>query len=80
MKKIIAVSYRMKNGVLDDYHTLYDTGEILHEYDKSIYPGGQDFSETLSIDFISLAVKERLLSAASGENKELVRSLLGMNE
>lgn len=80
MKKAIAVSHRMKNGTLDDDYTLYDSGEILHEYDKHIHPGGLNLSETLSVDQISFDVKERILSAASDENKDLVRSLLGMNE
>ncbi len=80
MKKIIAVSHSMKGGVLDDDYTLYDNGEILHEYDKSIYPGGSNLSETLSVDELSLNVKERLLAEASDENKELVRSLLGMKK
>ncbi len=78
MKKIISVSHRMKNGVLDDDYTLYDSGEILHEYDKHIYPGGSNLKSTLSADQLSLEVKERLLFEASDENKELVRSLLGM--
>jgi len=80
MKKIIAISHRLKNGVLDDNYTFYDSGEILHEYDKHIYPGGYNLSETLSADEINYEIKERLLSEASVENKELVRRLLGMNE
>ena len=78
MKKIISVTHQMKNGTLDDDYTLYDTGEIAHEYDKSIYPGGQNLSEKLSASQISTDVKMRLLSAASNENKELVSSLLGI--
>lgn len=78
MKKIIAVSHQMKKGMLDDFYTLYDTGEILHEYDKSIYPGGQNFSQILSANGLNPEVKERLFSTASDENKELVSTLLGM--
>ncbi len=48
MKTIIAMSQGMKKGMLDDDYTLYSSGEVLHEYDKSIYPGGQNFSRTLS--------------------------------
>jgi hypothetical protein len=80
MKKAIAVSHRMKSGILDDDYTLYDSGEILHEFDKHAYPGGQNFSETLSPEQISSDVKKRLLIAASDENKVLVRLLLDMNE
>lgn len=80
MKAIIAISQGMKKGILDDDYTLYESGEILHEYDKSIYPGGQNFSRKLSVYHIDSDVKGRLLSAALDENKELVKNLLGMNE
>jgi hypothetical protein len=78
MKKVIAVSHRMKGGVLDDDYTLYDNGEILHEYDKHIYPGGHNLSRTLTADQVTLDVKKRLLDGASEENKDLVKSLLKM--
>ena len=80
MKKIIAISHRMKSGMLDDDYSLYDSGEILHEYDKHAYPGGQNISETLSAEQISSDVKERLLGAASDGNRDFVKKLLGMNE
>ncbi|MEZ5084329.1 MAG: hypothetical protein R2750_12925 [Bacteroidales bacterium] len=78
MKKIISVSHQMKSGVLDDDYTLYDNGEVLHEFDKSIYPGGSNLSEKLKVDDLNLNVKERLLSSASNENKEQVRNILKM--
>lgn len=77
MKKIIAVSNRMKNGLDDDY-TLYDNGEILHHYDRHTYPNGLNLEETLSVSDLSLEVKGRLLAEASEENKELVKDLLGI--
>lgn len=77
MKKIIAVSNSMKGGLDDDY-TLYDNGEVLHEYDRHIYPNGLNLQETLSVSDLSLEVKERLLSEAPKENKELVKRLLKM--
>ena len=80
MKNTISFSHEMKKGMLDDDYTLYDSGEILHEYDKSAYPGGQNLSETLSPGQIHDDIKERLLNTASSENKALVRSLLGMSE
>lgn len=80
MKKIIAVSHRMKGGILDDDYTLYDNGEVLHEYDKHTYPGGSNLSRVLSIDELSLEIKERLLSDASDENKEIVKNLLGLKK
>ncbi len=77
-KNIIAVSHRIKGGMLDDDYTLFNNGEILHEYDKHTYPGGYNLSEKLSADQISNEVKERLLNAASDENKGLVKKLLGL--
>lgn len=76
MKKIIAVLQQMKKGLLDDDYTLYDTGEVLHEFDKSIYPGGQGFSESISINGLKPEIKEKLLANASEENRELVKRLL----
>ena len=75
--KVIAVSHKMK-GDLDDDYTLYENGEVLHEYDKHRYPGGYNLTETLRADQLKDSVKERLLNAASAENKELVRGILGM--
>ncbi|MDF7818693.1 hypothetical protein P1X15_13840 [Runella sp. MFBS21] len=75
-KKTISVSHKMKGGVLDDDYTLYDDGTILHEYDKHSYPGGQNLKESLTVADLSDEVKQRLLEAASDENKELVRKTL----
>jgi len=75
----IAVSNKMK-GELDDDYTLYENGEVLHEYDKSRYPGGYNLKKTLSTDELSDDVKFRLLEAASTENKELVRKILGLKK
>ena len=75
-KKTISVSHKMKGGVLDDDYTLYDNGTILHEYDKHSYPGGQNLKESLTVADLSDEVKQRLLEAASDENKELVRKTL----
>lgn len=79
MKKVIAVSQGMKKGMLDDDYTLYNSGEILHEYDNSIYPGGQNFSRTLSANDLSPEIKKRLLFASSDENKEIVKNILQLN-
>lgn len=75
MKKVIVVSQNMRSGLDDDY-TLYDNGEILHEYDRHTYPNGLNLKETLSADELSSEVKQRLLKEASEENKELVKILL----
>lgn len=75
--KIIAQSFKMK-GDLDDDYTLYENGEILHEYDRHRYPGGYNLKETLTSEQISNEVKTRLLNAASEEYKALVGKILGL--
>ena len=77
MDKQIAVLYKMK-GVLDDDYTLFESGKILHEFDKHIYPGGQNFKEELIPEQISNEIKIRLLDAASEEDKERVKEILGI--
>ncbi|MEJ1221741.1 hypothetical protein [Sediminicola sp. 1XM1-17] len=74
-KKAISVSHRIK-GVLDDDYTLYDDGSVLHFYDKSIYPGGQNIEENLTVDDLSPEIKQRLYDDASAVNKELVGKIL----
>ena len=76
-KKAISISHKMK-GLLDDDYTLYDDGTILHEYDKHTYPGGQNLIENLTVADLSNAVKQRLLEAASDDDKELVRKTLNL--
>lgn len=77
-KKIISVSNHMK-GVLDDDYTLFDDGTVLHEYDKSIYPGSFNLKDNMSVKNLSDSIKLRLLEAASNENKELVRKVLELD-
>lgn len=74
--KIIAISHRMKRGVLDDDYTLFENGEVLHEYDKNIYPGCYNLKEALTVEQLAEDVKKSILVAASDENKELVRKVL----
>ncbi len=78
-KKIISVSNHMK-GVLDDDYTLFDDGTVLHEYDKSIYPGSFNLKDNLSVNDLSDSIKLRLLEATSNENKELVRKVLELDK
>ncbi|WP_439483980.1 hypothetical protein [Cyclobacterium plantarum] len=78
-KKAISISHKMKGSVLDDDYTLYADGTILHEYDKNIYPGGYNLKKYLTINDISDEVKQRLLEAASNEDKELVRKTLDLD-
>lgn len=78
MKKVIATSREIKKGILDDDYTLFDDGEILHEYDRNIYPGGFNLTEKLTADELTPDVKARLLSTAADEDKETVKNLLKM--
>lgn len=77
-KKAISISFKMK-GVLDDDYTLYEDGTVLHEYDKHIYPGGHNLKDSLTVNDLSDSVKQRLLDAATEENKKLVRKTLNLD-
>jgi hypothetical protein len=77
-KTIISQSFAMRGGALDDDYTLFEDGEILHEYDKHIYEGGYNLSEYLTADQLSMKVKQRLLDAAPDNKKSLVKELLGI--
>lgn len=74
--KEIAYSSIM-NGQLDDDYTLYDNGEVLHEYDRHTYPGGFNLKEKIQASELSIEIKQRLIDAASPDNKELVKKILG---
>ncbi len=78
MDRIIAISNKMKN-MLDDDYSLFESGKILHEYDRNIYPGNQNLKEELTASQISDEVKLRLLDSASEEDKDLAKKLLGIN-
>ncbi|WP_159801701.1 hypothetical protein [Flavobacterium sp. MK4S-17] len=79
MRNILAKSMMMKKGLDDDY-TLFDDGEILHEYDANHYPSGMNRSRKLRAEELSSDVKNRLLEAASTANRQLVKEILGLNE
>ena len=74
--KILSQSFNIKKGLLDDDYTLFENGDILHEYDKSQYPGGINLKETLTVEQISNEVKKRLFQSASKEMKALVQEVL----
>ena len=76
-KRVLAYSPKMK-GDLDDDYTLYEDGEILHEYDRHRYPGGYNLNATLTANQLKDSVKERLLNAETEADKELVKKLLGI--
>jgi hypothetical protein len=80
VKKVLAASYQMRKGELDDDYILYENGEIEHNYDKSRYPGQYNLTEKLKAGQISYDVKKRLLNNASVKNKDAVRKILGLNE
>jgi len=75
MDREIAVLSQMK-GVLDDDYTLFESGRILHEYDRHTHPGGQNLKEELTPDRISNDIKEKLLAKASEADRALVKTLL----
>jgi hypothetical protein len=68
----------MMKGDLDDDYTLFENGEILHEYDAHRYPGGYNLKRTLQPSELKQEVKERLLKAANENDKDLVKNLLGL--
>jgi len=77
MEKKIAFSHRMKKGILDDDYTLFDNGKVLHEFDKHQYPGGQNYSNTLSANEVDDRVKDDFINSASPEDLKLVKKLIG---
>ncbi len=79
-KKVLSASYRIRKGELDDDYILYDNGEVVHNYDKSRYPGGYNLTEQLTAEEIGIDVKERLLSSAPENNKILVKQILGLDK
>ena len=76
MDREVSVSHKMK-GMLDDDYTLFESGKILHEFDKHTYRG-QNLKAELNPSQISDEVKSRLLNAASEADKDLVKKLLGI--
>ena len=78
--RVISYSSQMKKNNLDDDYTLYENGEILHEYDAHAYPGGQNKTRKITANDLSESVKKRLLESASEDNKYLVKKILGLNE
>jgi len=76
-KNIIAISNSCRNG-LDDNYTLYEDGEVLHEFDRHIYPGGSDLSETVQGSELKPEVKQRLLGEATEANLILFKRLLNI--
>lgn len=79
MDREVAISHNMK-GMLDDDYTLFESGKILHEYDRHVSPGGQNLKAELTANQISAEVKKRLYDAASEKDKDLVKRLLGMDK
>lgn len=78
MDREISVSHKMK-GMLDDDYTLFESGMVLHEFDKHTYPGGQNLKEELNASQLNDEVKNRLLNATTEADKELAKKLLGID-
>ena len=77
MDRAISSSHTMK-GMLDDDYTLFESGKVLHEFDKHTYPGGQNLKEELKASDLRDEVKNRLVNGASDADKELAKKLLGI--
>lgn len=75
-KRRITHSHNMKKGMLDDDYILFDNGEVLHQYDKSQYPGQFNLSETLTVDQISSEIKDDFVKNAAIDDRELVMRLI----
>jgi len=75
--KIVAKSFQMK-GDLDDNYTLYENGDVLHEYDKHRYPGGFNLERTIIANELKESVKVRLLEATPQENLDLAKRLMNI--
>ena len=75
MKKVIVRSNAMK-GMLDDDYILYEDGEVVHEYDRHTYSGGQNRRKSYKPEDLAQDIKNRILAAASDENKALAKKLL----
>jgi hypothetical protein len=78
MDRIVAVLNQMRGGLDDDY-SLFESGKILHQYDRHLYKGGLNRQEELTASQISNEIKHHLLNKASEEDKELVKKLLEIN-
>lgn len=74
--KVLSYSTKMKGGILDDDYTLFESGKILHEFDRNSYPGGYNLKEELTADQIDDEIRNRLLEAAAENDKERVKQLL----
>ena len=77
--RVLAFSRKIRKGDLDDDYTLYENGEVLHEYDQNTYLSGLNLKKTLTIDELNEDIKQRLLEAASDSDKEHVRQILGLH-
>jgi predicted Zn-dependent protease with MMP-like domain len=74
--KILSRIHQVKDTELDDSYILYDNGTIVHEYDKSRYPGRQNLKDELNADELDEEIKELLFSRAAVDNKPLVANIL----
>lgn len=74
--RIVSKALNITRKGLDDDYTLFENGEILHEYDKSRYPGGYNLKKKLTVNEIDEVIKRKLYDEASDEDKELAKRLL----
>lgn len=79
MKKTIYKCHFMRKGLLDHEYSFYEDGTVFHQYDKSQYPGGQDYEETISAKNISERNKLTILEDCKDEEmKEWLKKIMGL--
>lgn len=75
MDREIAILDQSRNS-LDNTYTLFESGRILHIYDRHIYPGGQNLSEELKAEDLQENIKQLILANTEIEDLDLAKNLL----
>lgn len=75
MDREIAFLSQGKNGLDNDY-TLFESGKVIREYDRHIYPGGQNLKHEFSAVELPFEIKAKLLAQVQESDIELAKELL----
>lgn len=76
MKNILYHYMSMRKLDLDDDYIFYEDGSIVHQYDKSCYPGGYNLEEEITPDQISDSKKSEILAKCPEDKLEAVTKIL----
>lgn len=76
MKNVLYHYMSMRKGDLDDDYIFYEDGTIVHEYDKSRYPGGYNLKEVVNPNQIDDSKKQKILADCPETIKETVAKML----